>query len=62
MKVVITGPSHRPLVDRKDGVLYVNPGSAGFAPIPLADFGGRWIIEWQRVTAHIRELTPADQA
>jgi putative phosphoesterase len=27
--VVISGHTHRPRVDRKDGVLYINPGSAG---------------------------------
>ncbi len=26
---VITGHSHKPVVSEKDGVLYVNPGSAG---------------------------------
>ena len=28
-QVVISGHSHKPLLDRKDGVLYLNPGSAG---------------------------------
>ena len=27
--VVVTGHSHKPLVETRDGVLYVNPGSAG---------------------------------
>jgi len=27
--VVVTGHSHRPKIERRDGVLYVNPGSAG---------------------------------
>jgi len=27
--VVVSGHSHRPSVERRDGVLYVNPGSAG---------------------------------
>lgn len=26
---VITGHSHKPLIERRDGVLYLNPGSAG---------------------------------
>ena len=29
MDVVVPGHSHRPLVTRRDGVLYLNPGSAG---------------------------------
>jgi len=27
--VIVTGHSHKPLVERRDGVLYLNPGSAG---------------------------------
>ena len=27
--LVVSGHSHRPLIDRRDGVLFVNPGSAG---------------------------------
>jgi uncharacterized protein len=27
--VVISGHTHRPLVERRDGVLFINPGSAG---------------------------------
>ncbi|AEJ07256.1 metallophosphoesterase [Stutzerimonas stutzeri] len=38
--VVIAGHSHKPTVERRDGVLYVNPGSAGprrfSLPISLA--------------------------
>lgn len=29
VRVVVTGHSHRPAVDERGGVLYVNPGSAG---------------------------------
>ncbi len=28
-KVVVSGHSHKPNIERRDGVLYVNPGSAG---------------------------------
>jgi uncharacterized protein len=27
--VIISGHSHKPLIETKDGVLYLNPGSAG---------------------------------
>ena len=27
--LVVSGHSHRPMIDRRDGVLFVNPGSAG---------------------------------
>ena len=29
VRVVVTGHSHKPRIDERDGVLYVNPGSAG---------------------------------
>lgn len=29
VQVLVSGHSHRPLVQQRDGVLYVNPGSAG---------------------------------
>ena len=29
VQVVVSGHSHKPLVEQRDGVLYVNPGSAG---------------------------------
>jgi uncharacterized protein len=29
LHAVVSGHSHRPRIERKDGVLYVNPGSAG---------------------------------
>jgi len=29
LQVVITGHSHRPVIEERDGILYLNPGSAG---------------------------------
>jgi predicted phosphodiesterase len=29
VRVVVSGHSHRPLVEERNGVLFVNPGSAG---------------------------------
>jgi predicted phosphodiesterase len=29
VRTVITGHSHRPLIEKRGGVLYINPGSAG---------------------------------
>ncbi len=29
ISVVLSGHSHKPLIERRDGVLYTNPGSAG---------------------------------
>ena len=57
-QVVIAGHSHRPLVDRKDGVLYVNPGSAGPRRFTLPVTAAELRIDGSGVTAHIRELMP----
>ena len=55
-KVVVSGHSHHPLVKERDGVLYVNPGSAGprrfKLPIALAELK----IAGASVRATIREL------
>jgi uncharacterized protein len=41
MKVVVSGHSHKPLARMRDGVLYINPGSAGprrfSLPISIAE-------------------------
>jgi hypothetical protein len=56
VQVVVSGHSHRPLVEHRDGVLYVNPGSAGprrfKLPIAIAEL----IITGQVVTARVVEL------
>ncbi|NYH12907.1 putative phosphoesterase [Paraburkholderia bryophila] len=44
--VVVTGHSHKPSISERDGVLFVNPGSAGPTAFQAADFrrhlaGGR---------------------
>ncbi|MCI3953084.1 MAG: phosphodiesterase, family [Burkholderiales bacterium] len=55
-RVVVSGHSHRPLVKERDGVLYVNPGSAGprrfSLPIAVAELK----IEDGSVNAHLVEL------
>ena len=57
IRVVIYGHSHTPSVTERDGVVYVNPGSAGprrfRLPIAVAELR----IDGGSVTAHVRELT-----
>ena len=56
VRVVVSGHSHKPLVEQRDGVLYVNPGSAGprrfTLPIAVADL----TIDGENVTARIVQL------
>jgi len=44
VRVVVSGHSHRPLVAERDGVLYVNPGSAGPRRFSLPISAGELLI------------------
>ena len=54
--VVVSGHSHQPRVERRDGVLYVNPGSAGPRRFRLPVAIARLEISATRVEAVIVEL------
>lgn len=55
-RVVVAGHSHKPIVEERDGVLYVNPGSAGprrfRLPIAVAELA----IDGSAVRVRIVEL------
>ncbi len=53
VRVVVSGHSHRPLVQEREGVLYVNPGSAGPRRFKLPISAAELRIEAGRVTAHL---------
>ena len=50
---VVTGHSHQPRIEQRDGVLYVNPGSAGPRRFKLPISAGELIVEQGRVTAKL---------
>src|ERR1700712_5091009 len=54
--VVVTGHSHRPKIERRSGVLYVNPGSAGPVRFNLPITVALLQISGRDVTARIVEL------
>ena len=56
VQVVITGHSHKPLIDRRDGVLYINPGSAGPRRVSLPISVGELIVDGDTLTPRIVEL------
>jgi putative phosphoesterase len=58
VQVVVSGHSHRPLVRRGDGVVYVNPGSAGPRRFKLPVSAGELTIRGDAVTARTVELVP----
>lgn len=56
LAAVVSGHSHRPRVDRRDGVLYVNPGSAGPRRFKLPVSVARLLIHRGQVEAELIEL------
>lgn len=55
--VVISGHSHMPKIDHRDGVLYLNPGSAGPRRFKLPVAVARLVIAGSNVNATLHELT-----
>lgn len=55
-RVVISGHSHKPRLEEKDGILYVNPGSAGPRRFSLSVAAGELEISSACVRARIKEL------
>ena len=56
VQVVVTGHSHKPSIATRDGVLFVNPGSAGPRRFRLPVSAGELIIERGRVRAQLHTL------
>ncbi len=55
---VISGHSHHPGIRWKDGVLYVNPGSAGPRRFSLPISVGHLLVDHGKVTADLIEIGP----
>ena len=53
VRVVVSGHSHRPLVAERDGVLFVNPGSAGPRRFTLPIAVGELVIDGGVVSARV---------
>ncbi len=56
-QVVVSGHSHRPLIDKREGVLYVNPGSAGPRRFKLPITVARLTIEGPKVEGEVVNLS-----
>jgi putative phosphoesterase len=57
LQVVVYGHSHQPKLEEKNGVLYINPGSAGPRRFKLPVGVGKLMIEAGNVRAELIELT-----
>jgi uncharacterized protein len=56
VRVVVSGHSHKPRVERLDSVLFVNPGSAGPRRFKLPIAAGELLIEGGSIEARIVDL------
>ena len=58
-QVVVSGHSHKPLLERRGGVLYVNPGSAGPRRFKLPIAVAELTITARSVEGRVVELAPS---
>ena len=56
VRVVVSGHSHKPKIEERGGVLYVNPGSAGPRRFKLPIAVAELIVDGDAVSARILEL------
>jgi putative phosphoesterase len=56
VQVVVSGHSHKPSIEEREGVLFVNPGSAGPRRFKLPIAVGELIINGSSVSARIVEI------
>jgi uncharacterized protein len=57
VQVIVSGHSHKPMVEKRDGILYVNPGSCGPRRFKLPISVGELIVAGAQVSARTIELT-----
>jgi hypothetical protein len=57
VQVIVSGHSHKPMIQRRDGILYVNPGSCGPRRFKLPISVGELIVEGTEIRARNVELT-----
>jgi putative phosphoesterase len=56
IRVVVSGHSHKPKVEERDGVLYVNPGSSGPRRFKLPISVGEVTVSDRAVKARLVDL------
>jgi hypothetical protein len=56
VRVVISGHSHKPIIEERDGILYINPGSCGPRRFKLPISAGEITVSGSAVRARIVNL------
>jgi putative phosphoesterase len=62
VSVVVSGHSHKPAVEHREGVIYVNPGSAGPRRFRLPVAVAELVVNGATVNARLVELEVSDAA
>jgi putative phosphoesterase len=62
VRVVVSGHSHKPMIEERDGVLYVNPGSAGPRRFKLPISVGEIMVSGSAVNAQLVDLAGGGHA
>jgi predicted phosphodiesterase len=62
VQIVVTGHSHKPMVSEREGVFYVNPGSAGPRRFKLPIAVAEVIVSGRSLSARIVELRDSNAA
>jgi len=57
VRVIVSGHSHKPMIEERDGVLYVNPGSSGPRRFKLPISVGEIIVSGSAVNARLVDLS-----
>jgi putative phosphoesterase len=61
VQVVVSGHSHKPSIERRSAVLYVNPGSAGPRRFKLPISAGELVVSGTAVSARLVEVLRSGQ-
>ncbi len=56
MQVLVYGHSHKPLIEQRNGVLYLNPGSAAPRRFKLPVSVAQLLVDGDKVSAEILQL------
>ena len=62
IRVIVSGHSHKPMLEERDGVLYVNPGSSGPRRFKLPISVGEIVVSGSAVSARLVDLSGGGHA
>jgi hypothetical protein len=57
VQVIVSGHSHKPLIEQRDGILYINPGSCGPRRFKLPISVAEILVDGTKVKARTLEFT-----